>query len=142
MTTALPKKLGIKDGMRTIFVNAPADVVEAIESPMLTVVSRLTGDFDYIHYFTRTQADLMDTFSTLKDHLKTTGMLWVSWPKGRKLASDLTMPKVIEIGYDRGLVESKCISINPTWSALKFTVPKKGKVYNNSYGTLKRESAR
>lgn len=64
-------------------------------------------------------------------------MLWVSWPKAGQKGSDLTLTKVIEIGYNHGLVESKSISINNTWSALKFTHPKKGKIYHNSYGKLK-----
>jgi hypothetical protein len=64
-------------------------------------------------------------------------MLWVSWPKGGKLGTDLNIKIVIKLGYDFGLVESTCLSINETWSGLKFTPPKKGKVYNNSYGQLK-----
>jgi hypothetical protein len=65
------------------------------------------------------------------------GMLWVSWPKNRKLGTDLTLPIIIELGYQFGLVESKTISIDATWSAIKFTYPKEDKVDNNSYGTLK-----
>ena len=43
---------------------------------------------------------------------------------------------VIKIGYDCGLVESTCLRIDDTWTALRFTHPKPGKVYTNSYGTL------
>ena len=64
-------------------------------------------------------------------------MLWVSWPKNKKLGTDLTLTKVIELGYDHGLVESKTISVDQTWSAIKFTYPQKGKVYKNQYGKLK-----
>ena len=64
------------------------------------------------------------------------GMLWVSWPKGGRLGTDLTLPTVIAIGYDLGLVESTCLRVDDTWSALKFTHPKPGKTYRNSYGTL------
>ena len=56
--------------------------------------------------------------------------------QGRKLGSDLTLPTVIEIGYDFGLVESTCLRIDDTWTGLRFTHPKAGKVYANSYGTL------
>ena len=34
------------------------------------------------------------------------------------------------------MVESTCLRIDDTWSGLKFTHPKPGKVYANSYGTL------
>jgi hypothetical protein len=136
MSTTVAKKMGIKEGSRAIFVNAPDAAENAIDPPDLDVVSRLSGEFDYIHLFTKSQEDLDKTFPQLRNHLRPTGMLWVSWPKGGKLGTDLSMTKVIKIGYDHGLVESKCLSVDTTWSALKFTHPKKGKVYNNSYGTL------
>jgi hypothetical protein len=139
MAGSLPQKLGIKEGMRAIFVNAPSDVLEALGSSGLNVASKLTGRFDYIHVFTKSHPELEDTFSRLKDHLKPNGMVWISWPKNRQLDTDLTMTKIIKIGYDHGLVESKCVSVDATWSGIKFTLPIHGKVYNNRYGQLKRE---
>ena len=136
MSRTVSKKVGIKEGTRAIFVNAPEAARRAIDPSSLNVASELTGEFDYIHLFARTQAELDDSFPKLKAHLKPTGMLWVSWPKNSKLGTDLVLPKVIEIGYDHGLVESKTLSVDATWSAIKFTHPKKGKVYNNSYGRL------
>jgi hypothetical protein len=68
-------------------------------------------------------------------------MLWVSWPKGAKLGTDLNIKIVIKLGYEFGLVESTCLSVNNTWSGLKFTHPKKGKIYKNSYGKLNEEKA-
>lgn len=137
MTTPVAKKLGIKEGVRAFFANAPAEAVEAIDPPHVDLATELRGEFDYIHLFARSQSEFNDRFPTLKKHLKPTGMLWVSWPKNGKLETDLTLQKVIELGYNYGLVESKTISINATWSAIKFTHPKEGKVYNNSYGKLK-----
>lgn len=138
MAAPLPKKLGLKEDMRAIFVNAPSDVIEALESPGLNIAPKLSGHFDYIHFFTQSQAELEDNFSRLKAHLKPDGMVWISWPKNRQLGADLTLAKIIKIGYDHGLVESKTVSVDSTWSAIKFTVPIKGKVYNNKYGQLKR----
>jgi hypothetical protein len=137
MAEPLPKKLGIKEGMRTFFVNAPSSVIEAMASPGFKVASKLSGYFDYIHFFTKTQSELENYFSKLKNHLKPNGMLWISWPKHKQLDTDLTMTTIIKIGYDHGLVESKCVSVDSTWSGIKFTVPIKGKIYNNRYGQLK-----
>lgn len=136
-TGKVAKKLGIKEGVRAFFVDAPEEAIDAINPPPLELAAELDGDFDYIHLFVKTQETFNDTFPRLKAHLKPTGMLWVSWPKGGKLNTGLTLPIVIELGYNHGLVESKTISINATWSAIKFTHPKPGKVYNNSYGQLK-----
>ena len=136
MPGTVSKKMGIKEGTRAILVNAPEAARGAIDPPSLDVASELAGEFDYIHLFARTRAELDDVFPKLKAHLKPTGMLWVSWPKNKKLGTDLALPKVIEIGYNHGLVESKTLSVDATWSAMKFTHPKKGKAYDNSYGQL------
>lgn len=137
MTKSVAEKMGIKEGARAFFVNAPAESVEAMNLPPVERAEKLTGDFDYIHFFAKSQEELNERFPKLKTHLKATGMLWVSWPKSGKLGTDLRLPKVIDIGYSHGLVESKALSIDATWSALKFTHPKAGKVYNNSFGKLK-----
>jgi hypothetical protein len=129
--------MGLKEGTRSIFVNAPEAARAEIDPPSLDVASELAGEFGYINLFARSRAELDDVFPKLKAHLGPKGMLWVSWPKNRKLGTDLTLPKVIEIGYGYGLVESKCLSVDATWSALKFTHPKEGKSYNNSYGRLR-----
>jgi hypothetical protein len=137
MTGSASKKMGIKEGVRAFLVSAPKEAVKTIDLSQLNVAARLSGKFDYIHFFTKTQEDFNKQFPRLKSHLKPTGMLWVSWPKNRKLGTDLSLTKVIELGYNHGLVESKTISIDETWSAIKFTHPKEGKTYRNSYGKLK-----
>jgi hypothetical protein len=140
MVTPVSKKLGLRESMRTFLENVPAGVLKSVDPKHLEIRKSLRGTFDYIHFFTKSQAEFDRRFPKLKTHLKPEGMLWVSWPKNRKLDTDLTLTKVIELGYNHGLVESKTISIDSTWSAIKFTHPKKGKKYNNSYGRLKSES--
>lgn len=136
MTGSVSRKMGIKEGTRALLVDAPAEAVAAMDLPALELARKLTGKFDYIHLFVKSQEEFNDKFPRLKTHLKPTGMLWVSWPKNRKLGTDLTLTRVINLGYRHGLVESKTISVNATWSAIKFTHPKKGKIYKNSYGKL------
>lgn len=137
MAKSVAEKMGIEQNARSIFINAPEDAVKAIELPDIDLQKKLIGDFDYIHFFVTSQKDFHNEFPILKSHLKNTGSLWVSWQKSGKNNTDLNMKSVIKIGYEYGLVESKCISVNSTWSALKFTHPKKGKIYNNRYGELK-----
>lgn len=137
MSSNLATKLGIKAGMRMILLHAPPDVTKSFRPADLAMPSRLTGAFDFIHVFLKQQRELENTFARLKSHMNPTGLLWISWPKNGQLKSDLTMGIIIRIGYDHGLVESKCVSVNPTWSGIKFTFPREGKTYHNSYGTLK-----
>ena len=133
------EKLGLKPSMKAYLLNAPADFQKQVETSVETVSTRLVGEFDYIHFFANSQSHLKKEIPRLKKHLTPKGTLWISWKKNRKDNSDLTIKNVIEIGYDFGMVESKAISIDDDWSALKFTFPIEGKVYNNSYGKLKKE---
>jgi hypothetical protein len=141
MARSVSEKMSLKQGMHAIFVHAPEEAIRDIDPPTLALKSTLTGEFDYIHLFALSQAVFHEYFPKLKQHLKQTGMLWVSWPKARQQGTDLTLTTVIKIGYDYGLVESTSLSINLVWSALKFTHPKKGKTYANSYGKLKQNDS-
>ncbi len=137
MIRTISQKMGVKENSRAVFVNAQKEALENINLPTLKIQEKMEEELDYIHLFVKTQTEFITYFPKLKQHLKLNGMLWVSWPKGGKLGTDLNIKSVIKLGYDFGLVESTCLSINDIWSGLKFTHPKKGKVYNNSYGKLK-----
>ena len=141
MSKTVAQKMGLNEGMRAFFLNAPASVLRAMHLPELNASGKLLGVFDYAHLFTTTQAEMDVEFPKLQRHLKQAGMLWVSWPKAKQLGTDLTLPVVIRIGYSHGLVESIALSVDSTSSALKFTHPKPGKRYRNSHGQLP-ESAR
>lgn len=130
------QKMGVKDNSRAFFMNADKEAIDTIHLPALVVATKLEEGFDYIHLFVKSQSAFTEHFPKLKMHLKANGMLWVSWPKGGKLGTDLNLKTIIKLGYAFGLVESTCLSINDIWSGLKFTHPKKGKVYKNSYGKL------
>jgi hypothetical protein len=85
MAGSVSKKMGLKDGMRAFLVNVPKDALKMIDPAHLEIAETLKGTFDYIHFFTESKAEFEDRFPKLKTHLKPTGMLWVSWPKNRKL---------------------------------------------------------
>jgi hypothetical protein len=141
MSNQIQTKLGVKPGMRTLVVDAPPELVEALGLPDSSPTDTSTDVFNYIHLFALRQAKLDTAFSQLKKQLHNAGMLWVSWPKSGRLGTDLTLKHIIRIGYSHGLVESKTISLDSTWSAIKFTFPKPGKQYNNSYGVLKKDAS-
>lgn len=132
------QKMGIRENSRAFIHNAPDDVLAALSLPYLNLSPDLTGELDYLHLFATSRAELDAAFPALRDHLGQGGMLWVSWPKGGQLGTDLSLHEVIVTGYRHGFVESTCLSVNDTWSALKFTYPKPGKVYNNSHARLNR----
>ena len=135
-TRTVAQKMGVKANSHAFFVNSEKEVLDTMQLPHLDIFTKLEQPFEYIHLFVKTQSEFNHHFPVLKEYLYPGGMLWVSWPKGGKLGTDLNIKIIIKLGYDFGLVESTCLSINDSWSGLKFTHPKKGKIYNNSYGKL------
>lgn len=133
---SVSQKMGVVPGIRAHLDGAPPASVIAMALPDLDLVESLDGEFDHLHLFVTTRAAMRDRLPALRDHLAPGGRLWVSWPKGGRLGTDLTIRSVIGIGYELGLVESTCLRVDDTWSALKFTRPKPGKHYANTYGTL------
>ena len=132
--------MGIRPGSRTYVRGAPPARLDDLGHHGLDVRTTLRGSFDYLHLFTTSAAELERELPRMACHLADPGALWVSWPKRRQLGSDLSLPQVIEIGYRHGMVESTTIGLDDTWSAIKFTRPKPGKAYRNSYGRLPDQS--
>lgn len=123
--------------MKVLILDAPDDAVQAIELPQVDMATGLSdGPCDHVVFFVRAQSQLDRRFPQLKRLLTDKGKLWIAWPKAGKLGTDLNIREVIRIGYDHGMVESVNLRIDETWTALKFTHPKPGKTYNNSYGRL------
>jgi hypothetical protein len=113
--TPLPRKLGLKPGMRASAVRPPKHYTKLL-GPLdgVRLGSRLSPDLDFIHAFFRRSADLETAFARLKASLAPNGTLWISWPKlSSPLAGDLDGNAVREIGLAHGLVDED-------WSGLKF----------------------
>ncbi len=135
---SVAEKMRIQPGSRVAFVNAPAEVVGAMALPPDVVRVAGPGPLDHIHHFATSQAELALVFPALRDRLARNGAMWVSWPKGGGNSTDLTLDEVVRIGYGYGLVESTCLSVDATWSAIRFTWPKPGKAYQNGHSDLVR----
>ena len=140
MDKTVAQKMGIKQDTRTYFQNSPDNFCEILQAPPLNVMKALEGKFDYIHLFVVSITELEKAVRDLEPYLSETGHFWVSWPKSKKLETDLSLPIIIKLIYKAGLVESKVLSIDTTWSAIKLTRPIKNKVYKNHFGDLNQET--
>ena len=121
--TPLLKKLGIKEGSRIALVNAPEDFDSALgELPdNVQFITRPAKSLDIILLFVLTERALLRDFSRLAVKLVSNGMIWIAWPKKSSgVATDLSEPRVRQIGLDAGLVDVKICAIDDTWSGLKF----------------------
>jgi hypothetical protein len=125
--TPLPKKLGIKDGFRIAFAEAPSDVLAELKSALAGCeVARDSArngkaPLDFAMVFTKSKAELAKEFKRMTKLLAPAGMLWVSWPKKSSgVASDLDENIVRDIGLAAGLVDVKVCAVTEIWSGLKF----------------------
>jgi hypothetical protein len=120
--TPLPKKLGIKAGVRVRFANAPAEVrAELREALAECKVAQPAEGLDFSMLFTKSRVELMKEFSLMAKLLAPAGMLWVSWPKKSSgVSTDVDENAVREIGLAAGLVDVKVCAVTEVWSGLKF----------------------
>lgn len=121
--TPLPKKLGIKDGFRVHFVDAPQEIIEQLKPSLANCATPAEGKaaLDFAMVFTKSRAILTKEFKRLTKLLAPAGMLWISWPKKSSgVQTDLDENAVREIGLIAGLVDVKVCAVTDVWSGLKF----------------------
>ena len=121
--TPLPKKLGIKPGLRVSLVDMPADVRAELKDSLQQckiVRGGLLGKIDFIISFAASKEDLED-LDFISTWLAPAGMLWICWPKkSSEVATDVDENVIRKIGLATGLVDVKVCSVTEVWSGLKF----------------------
>jgi hypothetical protein len=118
------KKLRYRSGMRVYVVGAPAGF-EAEMSRLPKGIERaptLARELDLVHAFFTRKSEFNHEASKLKKALKPGGILWVSYPKGAGLATDLNRDILREIAMKKGLEAVAQIAIDDVWSALRFKI--------------------
>ena len=121
--TPLPKKLGIKPGLRVSLLDAPPEVREQLSAELgeceMIRDAKTTPDFAIA--FVKSKTALTKEFKRITKLLAPAGMFWVSWPKKSSgVATDLNENIVREIGLAAGLVDVKVCAVTEVWSGLKF----------------------
>jgi len=123
--TPLPKKLGIKEGVRIALINAPKDFAHELDElpANAQILSRVTNPIDIAVLFVLTERALLRDFHKIAKKLASNGMIWIAWPKKASgVVTDLSEQRVRSIGLDSGLVDVKICAIDDVWSGLKFVI--------------------
>jgi hypothetical protein len=123
--TPLVKKLGIKEGQRVAFPQAPDGFRGLLgELPEdVTVRARTSGPLDVIVFFTKRRAELERRLPALRRAMEPAGGLWIAWPKRSSgVATDMTEDIVRELGLANRLVDNKVCAIDQTWSGLRLVI--------------------
>lgn len=125
--TSLAKKLGIKEGVRVLVVNAPTDYRRLLEPLPASVSfeSRLTQSTDIVHLFTVRKEELQRVLTNYRKKLKSTGAVWISWPKkSSKVPTDIIEDTIREVALPLGFVDIKVCAVDEVWSGLKLVIRK------------------
>ena len=126
--TPLAKKLGIKEGSSVIVMNQPKEYINFFHDfpeRVVFVDSKDVTEVDFVHLFVSTYDKLDQMLPKAKEHLKTDGILWISWPKkSSNLPSEIGKFDVLKSGLDIGLVDVKVAAIDHDWSGHKFVYRK------------------
>jgi hypothetical protein len=115
----LAEKLGARVGMRVLLAHA----LEGYRQRLAGIQEAGQGDSElpFAQAFYRERAALENELPGLARALARNGMLWLCWPKRASgVQTDLNENIVREIGLAAGLVDIKIVSIDETWSGLKF----------------------
>lgn len=123
--TPLVKKLGLKPASVINVFQPPKNYFDLIH-PLpegVIVKEKLAGALDFIHLFVNDQKTFRQAFIKSREHLKSDGMLWISWPKkASKIPTDLDENIIRDFGLQEGLVDVKVCAVDEVWSGLKFVV--------------------
>ena len=125
--TPLAKKLGLKDGMHVWFDAMPDSVRTAIADYGVTLIEENAPSHcvDTAHVFVTEKSNLAKRLVVLRNGLKTSGQLWISWPKkASKVPTDITEDTIREFALPMGWVDVKVCAIDAVWSGLKLVIRK------------------
>ncbi len=129
--TPLVKKLGIKEGMKVVTLDAPENYRELI-GPLperVIIVERPVSDADILHLFTNSRNGLFQGLANARNLIKQNGSIWVSWyKKAAKLPTEITEDTIREAAFPLGLVDVKVCAVDEKWSGLKLVIRRENRI--------------
>jgi hypothetical protein len=130
---SLAQKMKRKPDARAAIINAPPGFQAGFPG-MPRAAAALSGTFDWIQLFVRSEAELRKIAPKAARALAPEGLLWISFPKGSsKIQTDLTRDK----GWDSlQTLDSKwvtLISVDETWSAFALRRYKPGEARTRAW---------
>ena len=118
--TPLIKKLGIKEEMKILLMNAPKDYMKILEYNITKQLVNKISDADFAHVFVTSKEELKKSFMKIISEAKNNLIVWISWyKKFSGIATDVTEDVIREIVLPTGWVDVKVCAVSDVWSGLK-----------------------
>jgi len=116
------QKLLLRSGARAVVLNAPDGYLDLLPSDVQVQRELGDGQYDFVQLFATRREELLAHGPRLRKALQPQGLLWVSYPKGKALATDLNRDIVRTTLAEVGLEVVTQVAIDETWSALRAKV--------------------
>jgi len=125
MASSLYKKLRLHTVQQALVLNAPDGYVNQLgdlpEGIDLAMSAGAGQKYEFVQVFIKDRAEYDQFVSTAREAVITDGLLWICYPKkSAKLKSDLSRDILWEMTKGTGIRPVTQISIDDTWSALRF----------------------
>ena len=113
------KKLRFKEGGTVL--HAPSEMAQAFSKLSFRDALDRKAKSTQTLIFLRNNAELMAFLKNDLQHIEPDSLLWFAYPKGSsKVKTDINRDTVREIGEQFGITTVTAVSIDDTWSALRF----------------------
>ncbi len=119
----LSERLRLAKDSAVPVLNGPDNYRELLQDvPENVVISKaLKGKFDFVHLFVANKAELLQLIDRALDAVGYDGLFWISYPKGTsEVKTDINRDSIWDILKDRGIRPVTQVSVDSTWSALRF----------------------
>lgn len=122
--TPLIKKLGIKEEMKVQLIKQPDDYFQLLQKDITIQLAKKNETPDFIHLFVKTNKEFEAAMKKIKQNMKPTTIIWVSWyKKSAGIATDVTEDAIRNYALQNDLVDVKVCAVSDKWSGLKLVVP-------------------
>jgi hypothetical protein len=120
MENKLANKLKLRQEEKNLLLQAPETFVEAVrEFPYHT--SAESEDYDYVQLFVKSVEELNTYAPVALKAVKEDGKLWFCYPKKTSgIKTDIHRDTGWEVVHEAGYAGVAAVSIDDTWSALRF----------------------
>ena len=113
----------MKAGQRAVIINPPVGYLERLD-PLpegVELVETPEGQCDFVQLFVKNMDDLQKFLPVAAQAVKHDALLWIAYPKGgAKAGTDLNRDILWDAVSQHNLSGVTLVSLNETWSAMRF----------------------
>jgi len=119
MAKTLLEKMFLKPDYSVAIIHVPGELQTDLKTENKTE-NELNNLYNFILAFYSNKEAFEKEVEELKTSLITNGLLWIAYPKAKALRTDLNRDILHETAKNFGLDGVSIISLNETWSAMRF----------------------